>query len=507
MTTTHTTDSKTLADELNIDAVIAGEARLSPADAIRLYHEASMHDLGRWASAVCDRIHGAPGVGEDISEGDTSGGIRTYVIDRNVNYTNICSARCTFCAFRRDGDEKDAYTLSTEQLHGKIQELVDIGGTQVLLQGGMHPDLPISFYEDMLRGIKAKFPCVHIHGFSPPEFVEFVAVFDIDGFPTTAPGKSHELPPEVWNEKLDVILKRLMSAGLDTIPGGGGEIFPEHVRRRIGPGKADGKQWLDVMSAGHRLGMQTSATMMFGHIEGITDRVMHMAAVRDRQDMAKKNNWPGGYVSFISWPFQRENTPLGRVPDWDAPGGSEKRCQEPFPGDLLADKVFAGELDTHDKAACDKAVPKAGKMVRMAGASEYLRMQAISRLFLDNIHSIGASWVTMGPKIGQLGLFYGANDMGSVMMEENVVSAAGTTYCLNEPVLCHLIRDSGFVPAQRDNGYNLLKVQDGENAPDLQVDDWSQHRAKQLHIEGGCAVEPGDEGAAVPLTVGVEQPE
>ncbi len=481
MTTMNQASGRALAEALNIDAVIAGEARLSAGDAVRLYHEASTHDLGRWASAVCDRIHG----GVDAS----GGGKRTYVIDRNVNYTNVCSARCTFCAFRRDGDEHDAYTLSTEQLHAKIQELVDIGGTQVLLQGGMHPDLPIEFYEEMLAGIKDKFPGVHIHGFSPPEFVEFVAVFDLDGFPTTAPGKSHELDPEVWEAKLEVILKRLMKAGLDTIPGGGGEIFPEHVRRRIGPGKADGKQWLDVMAAGHRLGMLTSATMMFGHIEGIADRMMHMDVIRQRQDEAIENNWPGKYISFISWPFQRENTPMGRIPDY-APGSDE-----PFPGDVLADKVFAGELDAFDKAACDAAVPAAGKLLRMAGASEYLRMQAISRLFFDNIHSIGASWVTMGPKVGQIGLFYGANDMGSVMMEENVVSAAGTTYCLNEPVLCQLIRDSGFTPTQRDNGYNLLKVHDGPDAPDLQVSDWSEHRVQKLHIERG------HEDATVPLTI------
>ena len=257
-----------------------------------------------------------------------------------------------------------------------------------------------------------------------------------------------------------------------------------------------------MMAAGHRLGMQTSATMMFGHIEGIADRIMHMAAVRDRQDEAIQGNWLGRYVSFISWPFQRENTPLGRVPDYDLTSGESHPGA--FPGDVLADKVFAGELDPEDKAACDKAVPQAGKLVRMAGASEYLRMQAISRLFLDNIRSIGASWVTMGPKIGQLGLFYGANDMGSVMMEENVVSAAGTTYCLNEPVLCQLIRDSGFTPAQRDNGYKLLKVHDGPDSPDLQVSDWSEHRVQKLHIEkGGCVdrVSPGDEGATVPLTI------
>ena len=475
------TDGRALGDELGMDAVVAGERRLSAAEALRLYHEASTHDLGRWASAVCERMHGPK--------------TRTYVIDRNVNYTNVCSARCTFCAFRRDGDEADAYTLSTKQLHQKIRELVDIGGTQVLLQGGMHPDLPIGFYEDMLAGIKGQFPGVHIHGFSPPEFVEFVAVFDLDGFPTTAPGKSHELPPDVWQAKLDVIFKRLMKAGLDTIPGGGGEIFPEHVRRRIGPGKADGKQWLDVMAAGHRLGMLTSATMMFGHIEGVADRMMHMDVIRRRQDEAIQNNWPGKYISFISWPFQRENTPMGRIPDY-APGSPEKRFQAPFPGDVLADKVFAGELDPHDKAVCDKAVPEAGKLLRMAGASEYLRMQAISRLFFDNIHSIGASWVTMGPKVGQIGLHYGANDMGSVMMEENVVSAAGTTYCLNEPVLCQLIRDSGFTPAQRDNSYNLLKVHDGPDAPDLQVTDWSEHRVQKLHIERG------DENREVALTIG-----
>jgi cyclic dehypoxanthinyl futalosine synthase len=518
MATTNIKGSSVLGRELNIEAVIAGEARLSAADAVRLYHEASMHDLGRWASAVCDRIHApapgspdspgtAPGSDTLVSGGAAGGPIRTYVIDRNVNYTNVCSARCTFCAFRRDDGEADAYTLSTEQLHHKIQELVDIGGTQVLLQGGMHPDLQIGFYEDMLAGIKTKFPGVHVHGFSPPEFVEFVAVFELDGFPTTAPGKSHELPKEVWDAKLDAILKRLVAAGLDTIPGGGGEIFPEHVRRRIGIGKATAKEWLDVMAAGHRLGMLTSATMMFGHIEGIADRIMHMAAIRERQDEAIRGNWPGRYVSFISWPFQRENTPLGRVPDYDMTSGES--LPGAFPGDVLADKVFAGELDPDDKAACDKAVPGirgAGKLVRMAGASEYLRMQAISRLFLDNIRSIGASWVTMGPKIGQLGLFYGANDMGSVMMEENVVSAAGTTYCLNEPVLCQLIRDSGFTPAQRDNSYNLLKVHDGPDAPDLQVTDWSEHRVQKLHIEKGGKAEPGispgDEGATVPLTIG-----
>src|SRR5690606_23557017 len=243
-------------------------------------------------------------------------------------------------------------------------------------------------------------------------------------------GRADELPIETFRAKLEAVMRRLQAAGLDSLPGGGGEIFAEHVRRRIGLGKATATQWLETMAGAHRLGMFTSATMMFGHIEGVADRIDHMARVRAWQDRAIAEGWPGRYVSFISWPFQRENTPLGRVPDWDIESG------EPFPGDELADLVSAGRIDALDKAACDQAAPRAGKLVRMAGAVDYLRMQAISRLFLDNIHSIGASWVTMGPKIGQLGLFFGASDMGSVMMEENVVSAAGTTYCLDEAVLC-----------------------------------------------------------------------
>jgi cyclic dehypoxanthinyl futalosine synthase len=437
--------------DIDIDAVVEGRARLTPEQALLLYREAPLHDLGRWSSAVAARK-----MTEAYPE-LPGARVRTYVIDRNINYTNVCSANCTFCAFKRDLGEPDAYTLSTQQLHQKIRELVAIGGTQILLQGGMHPELPIEFYEEMLRGIKKEFPGVHIHGFSPPEFVEFVAIFDIPGFPRTEPNKSHELPPEVWTRKLEAILERLRAAGLDSLPGGGGEIFAEAVRRRIGIGKATARQWLDVMAAAHRAGMFTSATMMFGHIEGLADRIDHMARVRERQDEAIAEGWAGRYVSFIAWPFQRENTPLGRLKEWDGP-------PDEFPGDLLAS---GGVADF------------AGKRLRMAGATEYLRTQAIARLFLDNIHSIGSSWVTMGPKIGQLGLFFGANDMGSVMMEENVVSAAGTTYCLNEAVLCRLIRDAGFTPAQRDNLYKLLKVHDGSDSPDLKVKDWSTQRVKK----------------------------
>ncbi|MGB0768943.1 MAG: radical SAM protein [Phycisphaeraceae bacterium] len=469
-----------LENDLNLEAVIAGEARLSVRDALRLYHEASLHALGRWSSATADRIHGRA---ED-------GAARTYVIDRNINYTNVCSASCTFCAFfRKEGDD-DAYVLTQRQLHDKVRELSDIGGTQVLLQGGMHPSLGVDFYLDLLKGLKAEFPHIHIHGFSPPEFVEFVAVYDLPGHPTTDPKQSHELPRDVWLSKLEAIMRLLMDAGLDSLPGGGGEVFAEHVRRRIGIGKATADQWLDVMETAHKLGMKTSGTMMFGHIEGVADRLDHMQRLRDRQDRAIANGYPGRYMSFIAWPFQRENTPLGRLPDYDRSIG------EPFPGDVLAEGVLEGSVDPLDKKACGTFAPRAGKVVRLAGATEYLRMQAIARLFMDNIHSIGSSWVTMGPHVGELALFYGANDMGSVMMEENVVSAAGTTYCLNEAVLCRLIRDAGFTPAQRDNAYNEIKRHDGQTAPDLDVKDWSTQRADKLHIESAK-----DDSKPVELTI------
>ncbi len=457
-----------LERELRLDALIAGDHRLSVRDALRLYQEASLHALGRWSSSVTDRIHGRA----------ADGAARTYVIDRNINYTNVCSASCTFCAFfRKEGDD-DAYVLTKQQLHDKVRELSDIGGTQVLLQGGMHPNLGVDFYIDLLKGLKAEFPHIHIHGFSPPEFVEFVAVYELDGFPKTDPKKGHELDREVWLAKLEAIMRLLMDAGLDSLPGGGGEVFAEHVRRRIGLGKATADQWLDVMAMAHKLGMKTSGTMMFGHIEGVADRFDHMQRIRARQDEAINNDWPGKYMAFIAWPFQRENTPLGHLPDYD------RSTNQPFPGDVLANAVLDGRVDPLGKKACGEFAPRAGKAVRLAGATEYLRMQAISRLFMDNIHSIGSSWVTMGPHIGELALFYGANDMGSVMMEENVVSAAGTTYCLNEAVLCRLIRDAGFVPAQRDNGYNLIKTHGGDSAPDLDVKDWSTQRADKLHIEG-----------------------
>ena len=467
-------------------AVAVGAARLTGEQGLALFREMRLPTLGRWADARCRALHGDR--------------IRTYVIDRNINYTNVCSAKCTFCAFRRDAGDDDAYTLDHARILDKVEELVAIGGTQILMQGGMNPDLPLEWYFSLLASIKERFPGVHVHGFSPPEFIEFVHFFD-------PPGATLE-------DKIRWVMVRLRDAGLDSVPGGGGEVFAPAVRRKIGLGKCDAEAWLTVMYVAHSLGMFTSATMMFGHIEGHADRVHHMTLVREWQDRALRDfgaeSWGGAdaaaesarrtplgsrdlllperglggrvaagsgghYKAFITWPFQRENTPLGRVKDW---GARPEELGQPFPGDVVA------RVDgTGDPATAGPGAKEFGRRVRMAGSSEYLRTQAVSRLVLDNVYSIGSSWVTMGPHVGQVGLAYGANDMGSVMMEENVVSSAGTTYCLDEAVLCRLIRDAGFVPAQRDNGYDVLRVHDGAASPDLMVADWSRHRARRMHVE------------------------
>ncbi|MCA9311762.1 MAG: hypothetical protein KDA21_11190, partial [Phycisphaerales bacterium] len=338
----------------------------------------------------------------------------------------------------------------------------------ILMQGGMNPHLPLDWYIKLLSGIKARFPHIHVHAFSPPEFIEFVDFFD-------PPGSTLE-------EKLRWVMVRLRDAGLDSLPGGGGEIFARAVRRKIGLGKCDAEAWLTCMYVAHSLGMFTSATMMFGHIEGVADRIHHMHLVRQWQDKvllkgaeqdgatAGQPAW-GHYKAFISWPFQRENTPLGRLKEW---GMGPGEMGEAYPGDVVAQLDGSGDKSLH---------PEFGRRLRMAGATEYLRTQAVSRLFLDNIYSIGASWVTMGPHIGQVGLLFGANDMGSVMMEENVVSSAGTTFCLNEATICRLIRDAGFVPAQRDNVYDILRVHESAASPDLNVENWAAHRARKLHVE------------------------
>ena len=444
--------------------VVGGQLRLTPEQGLRIFHEMPLQELGRWADARCRHLHGDQ--------------LRTYVIDRNINYTNVCTAKCTFCAFRRSGHEEDAYTLEVEQILEKIQGLVDIGGTQILMQGGMNPELPLEWYVELLQMIRDRFPGVHVHAFSPPEFIEFVDFFD-------PPGATLE-------DKLRGVMKTLADAGLHSVPGGGGEIFADAVRRKIGLGKCDADAWLTVMRVAHELGMNTSATMMFGHIEGVADRIHHMELVRQRQDQSIADfsaDDGGRYMAFISWPFQRENTPLGRCREWGEDQGDELDAL--FPGDAVARLDGTGSKSDH---------PKFGRRIRMSGATDYLRTQALSRLYLDNVYSIGASWVTMGPHIGQAALAWGANDMGSVMMEENVVSAAGTTYCLSEPLLCHLIRNAGFTPAQRNNAYQLLNVHDNGESPDHQVEDWSTQRAKALHVETNTPCS-GDDDTSVELTV------
>ncbi len=437
-----------------IDQILQGKQRLTDAQALELHHSATLHDLGSWANTVTQRMHP-----EDY---------RTYVIDRNINYTNVCTAKCTFCAFRRDHEDADAYTLDFDTIGRKIDELVSIGGTQILMQGGMNDRLPIEWYEDLLRFIKTNYSTVHIHAFSPPEFVEFERFFGMD---------------------VRDIIRRFKAAGLATIPGGGGEIFAPRVRRRIGLGKCTGDDWLRVMRVAHEEGLDTSATMLIGHIEFARERIEHMAALRDMQDYASivgGGQWavgseegktvdriksllpgvfeksflptahrppptPGHYTAFIHWPFQRENTPLGRAKEWD------EAAYGPF-----------------DESTNDDVLR--GRVVRMAGAEEYLRTLAIARIYLDNFPSLQSSWVTMGPKIGQLALYFGANDMGGAMMEENVVSAAGTTYRLAVRELCRLIRDAGWIPAQRDQYYNVVTRHDGADAPDLVPDPQARTR-------------------------------
>src|SRR5688572_30455932 len=252
----------------DIDPVIEGKARLTDAQALELHSRASLHDLGQWAHAAAQRMHPHD--------------YRTYVIDRNINYTNVCTAKCTFCAFRRDHEDEDSYTLSYETIGEKIRELVSIGGTQILMQGGMNDRLPIEWYEELLRYIKSNFPSVHIHAFSPPEFIEFEQFFGMD---------------------VREIIRRFKAAGLATIPGGGGEIFAPRVRRRIGIGKCTGDDWLRVMRVAHEEGLNTSATMLIGHIEFVSERIEHMAAIRDMQDYARALSIERGEWSALEEPL------------------------------------------------------------------------------------------------------------------------------------------------------------------------------------------------------------
>jgi len=345
-------------------------ARISQDDARELYR-LPLQELG----ALADHRRNLAKRDAYDGRGDE---VVTYIVDRNINYTNVCNVYCKFCAFYRTEKDDDHYILSLEEIDHKLDELAAEGGVQVLLQGGHHPKLGLDFYLNMLSHIREKYPQINIHGFSPPEFNHFSTVF---GMP------------------LREVIEKFIEAGLGSIPGGGGEILVDEVRNRIAPLKCNSNQWLEVMRIGHELGLRSSATMMFGHVETLDDRIAHLQRLRDTQDET------GGFTAFICWTFQPENTRL------------------------KAETVTS---------------------------AEYLRMQALSRIFLDNFENMQSSWVTQGPKIGQIALKYGANDFGSVMMEENVVSSAGTSFRLNSRDIERLIREAGYEPHQRSTWYQLL---------------------------------------------------
>jgi cyclic dehypoxanthinyl futalosine synthase len=359
---------------LNRDAltekVLAGE-RISTDDALELYRW-PLEELGALANARRD-------LAKAKSYDGRGRAIVTYIVDRNINYTNVCNVYCKFCAFYRTEKDDDHYVLSLEQIDKKLDELSAAGGVQVLMQGGHHPKLGFEWYIDLLRHIREKYPHINIHGFSPPEFQHFAETF---GMP------------------LREVISAFKEAGLGSIPGGGGEILVDRVRKKISPLKINSDEWLEVMEVAHGLGLKSSATMMFGHVETISERIEHLQRIREQQDRS------GGFTAFICWTFQPQHTVL--------------------------------------------------KIDGPCGVGEYLRTQALCRVFLDNIENVQSSWVTQGPGIGQVALKYGANDFGSVMMEENVVSAAGTTFRLNGAQIESLIRGAGYEPRRRNNWYQLL---------------------------------------------------
>jgi cyclic dehypoxanthinyl futalosine synthase len=390
--------------------------RIGQAEAMRLYH-LPLEDL----AALADRRRQLVKKEAYAGRGNE---IVTYIIDRNVNYTNVCNVYCKFCAFYRTESDVDAYVITREELDRKIDETVALGGTQILMQGGHHPKLTKQWYLDLLEHVKGKFPLVNIHGFSPSEFVHF---------------------REVFHEPLDQIIGDFKKAGLGSIPGGGGEILVDRVRQRISPLKTMSDDWLEVMDVAHRLGLNSSATMMFGHVETVEERIEHLERVRAQQD--KSLNYGNGEA--------RENT-------GDAQGSAGGRVRgasniasfapaeaggtpAPLPVGFTAFIAWTFQAENTKLKA------------PTVGAHEYLRMQALSRIYLDNIPNIQSSWVTQGPDIGQVALTHGANDLGSIMIEENVVSQAGTTFRMTEPDMHRLIKDLGYEPRQRDNWYRLVK--------------------------------------------------
>src|SRR2546421_3078795 len=347
-----------------IDRVRAGQ-RVNAAEAVELYRAAPTAVLGQLADAIRRQKH--------------PDRLVTYIIDRNVNYTNVCVARCNFCAFYREVGSAEGYVLGFDELFRKIDETIAVGGVQLLLQGGHNPDLPLTWYEDLFRAVKERYPTFKLHALSPPEIIHL--------------SRLSQLP-------VPQVLQRLIAAGLDSVPGGGAEILVDRVRKLLHCyGKATADEWLDVMRHAHRAGLRTTATMMYGTVETDEERIEHLLRLRSLQDET------GGFTAFITWSYQPEHTALG---------GTE------------------------------------------ATGVDYLRTLAIARIVLDNFDNLQASWVTQGGKVGQLSLAYGANDMGSVMIEENVVRAAGASYCMDEIEIVRNIQDAGFAAKRRNMHYQLL---------------------------------------------------
>lgn len=365
-----------------LDKALRGE-RIELEEGMELLASDQIEKMGHVANQIMLKHHPEP--------------ITTFVVGRNVNYTNVCDVYCRFCAFYRAPGSKEGYVLPDETILNKIQETVNVGGTEILMQGGTNPNLPFTYYLDLLRKIKQHFPNITMHSFSPAEIQKMKVVSD---------GLS-----------LDEVIRQLHEAGLDSLPGGGAEILDDRTRRKISRMKGSWTDWMDVMKSAHRHGMNTTATMVYGLGETVEERALHMLRIRDAQDECIANKYDStGFLAFISWPFQPDNTNL----------------------------------------KLEKAKPE-----------EYLRIVAASRIMLDNIPNFQSSWVTMGPEMGKLSLSYGCNDFGSTMIEENVVSAAGTTHKVNIELILQLIRECGKIPAQRDTKYNILKVYNEADKADL----------------------------------------
>jgi len=383
--------------------------RIGHAEALRLYH-LPLEELG----ALADRRRQVARAGAYEGRGNQ---IATYIVDRNINYTNVCNVYCKFCAFYRTEKDADAYVITLAELDRKIEETMALGGTQILLQGGHHPKLGKQWYLDLLAHMKGKFPQVNIHGFSPSEFIHFRKVFD---------------------EPLEKLIADFKAAGLGSIPGGGAEILVDRVRQRVAPLKAMSDEWLEVMDVAHRLGLFTSATMMFGHVETVEDRIEHLERLRTQQDKS----------------LQRASKERASgVPPEDQTPSTPPASEE---NDLRAGSTAA--RSGHFTAFIGWTFQPENTKLRAAtvGAHEYLRTQALARIYLDNFENVQSSWVTQGPAIGQIALKFGANDLGSIMIEENVVSQAGATFRMTVADMHRLIRDLGYEPRQRDNWYRLV---------------------------------------------------